>query len=160
MSPRARLAAVLAILLLVASLAGAQSRRDKSEDPYPVPHFIVDDRLGFVDVEGGERLHPFLLTCHRRPGECQLIEADYVGVKGEKGFVHIGLPFTYTILRWDADGIVAQNDEAICITDRLVITFAEKSAVLVKSPKKLPPQTPQLSKQWCEGMKSETIRLY
>ncbi len=144
MSRKQLVVALLGALVLAApawaqrKAAGAQSpsKQTTKSGRYPVPMFTVNNQVGSVLVEGGEARHPFLLRCHRQSGECELIEADLMEPEGVEPFIHIGLPFTYTILRWDADGIVAQSDEPICITDRLVINFADKSAVLIKSPKK------------------------
>jgi hypothetical protein len=156
-----RLAVLSLFLLGVCSSVAAQPKQTSKsgrEDPNPLQHFIVDNQLGFVDVQGGERLDAFLLTCHRQSGDCELIQAACMELKGAEPYVVINLPFHYSILSWDANGIVAQSDAAICMTDRLVLTFADKSAMLVKSVKKAAPEVKPLVS--CENFKSETVQLY
>ncbi len=147
---------IVALLACLAVTARGQSPQQR-KSTYPST-FVVDNNLGFVAVNSGEGRSAFLLECHRRTAECQLIEAEYYELKNADPFLAIHQPFRYSILSWDADGIVAQDDAPICVTDRLVITFADKSAVLVKSPKKTSAAVrPLLS---CQGVKSETVQLY
>jgi hypothetical protein len=44
-------------------------------------------------------------------------------------------PVHYTILHWDASGLVAQTSARDCVTDRLVIDFRAKSVTMIQTPK-------------------------
>jgi hypothetical protein len=44
-------------------------------------------------------------------------------------------PVHYTILHWDASGLVAQTTARDCVTDRLVIDFRSKSVTMIQIPK-------------------------
>ena len=41
----------------------------------------------------------------------------------------------YGIIRWDANGIIADDDAGICATNRLLINFRDKSVMLMDIPK-------------------------
>ncbi|SRR5258706_10107760 len=41
----------------------------------------------------------------------------------------------YKIVRWDSDGIVAQDGAPICVTSQLIINFQDKSVLAINSPK-------------------------
>jgi len=43
----------------------------------------------------------------------------------------------YEILRWDANGILAQNDSPVCMTNQLVINFREQSVLAIDAPKSI-----------------------
>ena len=44
-------------------------------------------------------------------------------------------PVHYTILHWDAGGLVAQTTARDCVTDKLVIDFRSKSVTMIQIPK-------------------------
>lgn len=44
-------------------------------------------------------------------------------------------PVHYTILHWDAMGLVAQTSARDCVTDKLVIDFRAKSVTMIQTPK-------------------------
>jgi hypothetical protein len=143
-----------------ASSSGAQSP-EPGHEPNVDRVFLVDNEQGYAIVRGGERLRPFLLRCDRPRRECELLEAELIGhgtdISQPYGLaIAISLPFTYTILRWDANGIIAQSDQAICMTSRLVLNVLDKSVTLVNSPKK--PEFGSLIP--CETLKSRTVQLY
>jgi hypothetical protein len=50
-----------------------------------------------------------------------------------KPILDVGLS-EYKIVRWDKDGIVAEDKAPICVSRRLIITFADKSVKAVDSP--------------------------
>ena len=42
----------------------------------------------------------------------------------------------YSIIQWDKNGIIAEDNSKICMTNRLLINFQEQSVMAVDSPKK------------------------
>jgi hypothetical protein len=42
----------------------------------------------------------------------------------------------YRIIEWDANGIIAEDDSAICIAARLLVNFQEQTVLAIDTPKK------------------------
>ena len=42
----------------------------------------------------------------------------------------------YEVVRWDENGLVAQSDSPICMTNQLIINFQGKSVMAIDAPKR------------------------
>lgn len=135
----------LAALGTVPPSSGAASGQGVA--PSPVGTFVAEKQSVLAKVADPRKA--WLLRCFRESRRCEHIEASVLDV----GLVDIW-PFEYAILGWDANGIVAQNDSATCVTARLVVNFAHKSVTLFTSPKKL-----KIATSVCRAASSETIEL-
>ena len=124
-------ALVLCILVLV-PLAGQQNRDERKP--------FVSVNTDYVSANGkwqpnsskaGDQL-PFKqnlqIDCHRG---LFCVEATAQVVAGEPQI----LVQYYKILRWDQNGIIAQDESPLCSTNQLNINFSAKSVVAIDSPK-------------------------
>lgn len=73
--------------------------------------------------------HVVSIECWKDRGQCLECTANVVG-----GEPDLELEY-YEILRWDANGILAQNDSPDCMTNQLVVNFREESVMAIDSPK-------------------------
>jgi len=74
--------------------------------------------------------HVVEIDCFKSQGLCMEATASIVGTEPEI------LVEYYRVIRWDENGLVAQNDDAICMTNQLIINFQEKSVLAVDAPKR------------------------
>ena len=42
----------------------------------------------------------------------------------------------YRVIEWNKNGIVAEDDSSICMTNRLLVSFQERSVIAIDTPKK------------------------
>lgn len=75
------------------------------------------------------------VDCEKRTGQCiEAIADDF------SGHPHISLAY-FQIIKWDSNGIVAINADAICVTRTISIGFAAKHIGDVREAKVLPDGT-------------------
>jgi hypothetical protein len=72
------------------------------------------------------------LDCEKRTGECIEASADYYS-----GHPHISVAY-FQIIKWDINGIVATNADAICVSRTVSIGFAAKPISDTREAKVLP----------------------
>jgi len=60
------------------------------------------------------------LDCEKRTGECIEASADYYS-----GHPHIAVAY-FQIIKWDSNGIIATNADAVCVSRTVTIGFAAK----------------------------------
>jgi hypothetical protein len=75
------------------------------------------------------------LDCDKRTATCTEATADYFS-----GHPHVSLLY-FQIVKWDGNGIVASNADAICVTRTLSIGFAAKHIIDTREAKVLPKET-------------------
>ncbi len=73
--------------------------------------------------------HAVRIECSKSRGEC--LEATANIVDGEPDVS----PMYYTVVRWDANGIIAEDSSAKCMTNQLSINFKEGSVMAIDAPK-------------------------
>jgi hypothetical protein len=94
----------------------ANTESAKPEDPAAKVRIECDKNIALCAVAEGANLAP-------DEGNANL-------------FTRLDLaPVHYTILHWDATGLVAQTSARDCVTDRLVIDFRSKSVTMIQTPK-------------------------
>jgi hypothetical protein len=74
--------------------------------------------------------HAVAIECSKSSRECLECTANVVEGEPDVQLEH------YEIVRWDANGILAQNDSPDCMTNQLVINFKEQSVMAIDAPKK------------------------
>lgn len=74
--------------------------------------------------------HVVAIQCSKSSRECLECTANVVEGEPDVELEH------YEIVRWDANGILAQNDSPDCMTNQLVINFKEQSVMAIDAPKK------------------------
>ena len=52
----------------------------------------------------------------------------------------------YKIISWDNNGIVAENDDAQCLSNKLIFNFRDRSVVGIDAPKTLPKEIEKICK--------------
>jgi hypothetical protein len=70
------------------------------------------------------------------------------------GNPHISIQY-YDISKWDRDGIVAASTSAVCMSNTILINFADQSILSTYSPKKLDEKTKKACKDF--GMEQSVI---
>ena len=73
--------------------------------------------------------HVVSIECWKDRGQC--LESVASVVEGEPS---LDLDY-YQILRWDENGLLAQNDSPDCMTNQLIINFREQSVTAIDAPK-------------------------
>lgn len=74
--------------------------------------------------------HSTAIQCRQEFGEC--VEAT-VAIVGGKPAVFLQ---NYRIVEWDKDSLIAEDDSAICVTTRLLISFQDRNVTAIDTPKK------------------------
>ena len=69
------------------------------------------------------------IDCFKAQDTCMVATASIVGSEPD-----ITVEY-YDVIRWDENGIVAENSEPICMTNQLNITFQDQSVMAIDSPK-------------------------
>jgi hypothetical protein len=76
------------------------------------------------------------IECDKNIALCAVAEGTNLSSDEGNLFTRLDVnPVHYTILRWDAGGLVAQTSARDCVTDRLVIDFRAKSVTMIHTPK-------------------------
>lgn len=73
--------------------------------------------------------HIVAIECSKSNRECLECTANVVEGEPDVELEH------YEIVRWDSNGILAQNDSPDCMTNQLVINFKERSVMAIDAPK-------------------------
>lgn len=119
------------LLLFVVTIAYAQDR--------PLMMHVTPGR--FVTVTGkwkattgreGDEVaykHVVEIDCFKAQDTCMVATANVI--EGEPDL----MVEYYDVIRWDQNGIVAENSEPICVTNQLNITFQDQSVMAIDSPK-------------------------
>lgn len=77
-----------------------------------------------------------LIECDKNIALCAVAEGTNLFADDGNLFTRLDVtPVHYTILHWDASGMVAQTTARDCVTDRLVIDFRAKSVTMIQTPK-------------------------
>jgi hypothetical protein len=77
-----------------------------------------------------------LIECDKNISLCAVAEGDNVIASEGNLFTRLDVtPVHFTILHWDASGLVAQTSARDCVRDRLVIDFKTKSVTMIQTPK-------------------------
>jgi hypothetical protein len=74
--------------------------------------------------------HSIEIQCRQEIKEC--FEAKAMLVAGKP----VASISNYRIIEWDKNSIVAEDDSAICVVGRLLITFQDRSVTAIDTPKK------------------------
>jgi hypothetical protein len=69
------------------------------------------------------------IQCDKQTNTCTEAQAKIVAGEPDVEM------FTYDVVRWDKDGIIAENS-AICMTNQLNINFQSQSVIVIDAPKK------------------------
>jgi hypothetical protein len=77
------------------------------------------------------------IECDKNISLCAVAEGANVSDEGNSNlFTRLDVtPVHYTIVHWDASGLVAQTSARDCVTDRLVIDFRSKTVTMIQTPK-------------------------
>ena len=78
------------------------------------------------------------IECDKNIALCAVIEGTNLAPADGNANLFTRLdvsPVHYTILHWDATGLVAQTSARDCVTDKLVIDFRAKSVTMIQTPK-------------------------
>jgi hypothetical protein len=77
------------------------------------------------------------IECDKNIALCAVAEGTNLTVADDGNlFTRLDVtPVHFTILHWDASGLVAQTTARDCVTDRLVIDFRSKSVTMIQRPK-------------------------
>lgn len=77
------------------------------------------------------------IECDKNIALCAVAEGTNLSVADDGNlFTRLDVtPVHYTILHWDASGLVAQTTARDCVKDRLVIDFRAKSVTMIQTPK-------------------------
>jgi hypothetical protein len=77
------------------------------------------------------------IECDRNISLCAVAEGTNLFAENDGNlFTRLDVtPVHYTILHWDASGLVAQTTAQDCVTDKLVIDFRSKSVTMIQTPK-------------------------
>jgi hypothetical protein len=73
--------------------------------------------------------HVVSIECWKERGQCLECTANVI-----EGEPDLELEY-YEILRWDASGILAQNDSPDCMINQIIMNFREQSVTAIDSPK-------------------------
>jgi hypothetical protein len=71
------------------------------------------------------------IDCFRANRQCIEATAEYY-----MGNPHISISYL-TIVQWDKDGIIAVSSAGVCLTNKLIFNFADKSITALDVPKQL-----------------------
>jgi hypothetical protein len=76
------------------------------------------------------------IECDKNIALCAVAEGTNLTVADDGNlFTRLDVtPVHYTILHWDASGLVAQTTARDCVNDRLVIDFRTKSVTMIQTP--------------------------
>src|SRR5581483_5308089 len=125
------------LLLLFGFFFSAVAQQAKEDDP--VLFFSVD-RTGFsatgkwIPSDAGEKPafpSETQIDCFRRSMECVEGTADFY-----MGFPHVTLNYLQ-VVKWDNDALIASSSAA-CMTNTILVAFAEKTLTATDSMKRLP----------------------
>ncbi len=76
------------------------------------------------------------IECDKNIALCAVAEGTNLFADDGNLFTRLDVtPVHYTILHWDASGLVAQTTARDCVKDRLVIDFRAKSVTMIQTPK-------------------------
>jgi hypothetical protein len=77
------------------------------------------------------------IECDKNISLCAVAEGTNLSVPDDGNlFTRLDVtPVHYTILHWDASGLVAQTTARDCVKDKLVIDFRAKSVTMIQTPK-------------------------
>ena len=124
---------IAVVLLLLAFAAPLNAQATK-------PGFF--SAAGFVSASGkwkstsgiaGDEVafkHAVEIQCRLDIRECYEAEARIVGAIPQVFLQN------YSVIKWDKNGIIAEDNSSICMTNRLLINFQEQGVMAVDSPKK------------------------
>jgi hypothetical protein len=77
-----------------------------------------------------------LIECDKNIALCAVAEGENVIASEGNLFTRLDVtPVHFTILHWDASGLVAQTSARDCVRDKLVIDFKTKSVTMIQTPK-------------------------
>jgi hypothetical protein len=77
------------------------------------------------------------IECDKNISLCAVAEGTNLTVADDGNlFTRLDVsPMHFTILHWDASGLIAQTTAKDCVKDRLVIDFRSKSVTMIQTPK-------------------------
>jgi hypothetical protein len=151
-----RLTRLLPIAFVLLVLSGAVVKaQDKGRNPY---FFVESDQFSAVGKwvpadpkDKNSMPQEVQIDCFRELRMCVEATAEF--------YVHAHVNVSYPkILQWDTNGIVARDDEGVCMSRTIVVSFAEKSISATYSPK----TTTEKVKQACQffGAKGTEAALF
>lgn len=119
------------LLLFVVTVAYAQER-PPTVQVTPGRFVTVTGKWKATTGRAGDEpahKHVIEIDCFKEQRTC--MEATANVIEGEPDIV----VEYYDVIRWDENGIVAENSEPICVTNQLNITFQDQSVMAIDSPK-------------------------
>jgi hypothetical protein len=118
------------LALFVPSMCAQEQGANVRIEPHSV---VARGKWKATTGKAGDELafrHIVEIHCFESEGLCMEATASVVGKEPDLAVEY------YKVLHWDENGLVAQNDDAICMTNQLLINFQEKSVLAVDAPKR------------------------
>jgi len=128
--PRLHIAVVLLLLACAAPL-NAQDAKPVffSASGYVSASGKWKSTSGLAEDESAFK-HAVEIRCRLDIRECYEAQAQIVGARPQVFLQN------YSVIKWDKNGIIAEDNSSICMTNRLLINFQEEGVMAVDSPKK------------------------
>jgi hypothetical protein len=125
---------LIAGTLALAAALPAQQIKITHRDFVAVTGMWKSDTQTVKPDEPGSKVR---IECDKNISLCAVAEGTNVSDEGNMNlFTRLDVtPVHYTIVHWDASGLVAQTSARDCVTDRLVIDFRTKSVTMIQTPK-------------------------
>lgn len=121
------------VVLLVALFVPIMCAQERSANVHVRPHAVfANGKWKATTGRQGDEMafkHAVEIDCFRSEKRCMEATASIVGTEPDLAVQY------YEVIRWDENGLVAQSDDAICMTNQLIINFQEKSVLAVDAPK-------------------------
>jgi hypothetical protein len=119
------------VLLLFVTVACAQERPLRMNVTRGRFVTVTGKWKGTTGRQGDEVAykHAVQIDCFKAQDTCMVATANIVGSEPD-----ITVEY-YDVIRWDENGVVAENKEPICVTNQLNISFQDQSVMAIDSPK-------------------------
>lgn len=131
------------VLLVVAASASVLASAEAQAQQIKITNrnYVAASGRWKTDTESAKPDNPdskVRIECDKNIALCAVVEGT--NLTPDEGnanlFTRLDVsPVHFTILHWDAMGLVAQTSARDCVTDKLVIDFRAKSVTMIQTPK-------------------------
>ena len=122
------------IFLLVVLSVPVLCAQERAANVHVRPHAVfANGKWKSTTGRKGDEMpfkHTVEIDCFQSEKSCMEATASVVGTEPDLNVQY------YEVIRWDENGLVAQSEDAICVTNQLVINFQEKSVLAIDAPKR------------------------
>ncbi len=124
---------LMALLLVVAAGARGQTIKVTNHNYVAASGRWKSDS---AMVKPGDAASQVEIECDKKISLCAVVEGKIPGGAYGNLFTRLDVnPVHYTIVKWDATGLVAQTSARDCVMGRLTIDFKTKSVTMTEVPK-------------------------